>query len=71
MDGARGNEVRVDILYASFVEVCVGFSKGERVGGEEGLVWLASWERELGGEGCGGPVDFAAGDGSCRGAGGC
>jgi hypothetical protein len=51
LDGARGLEVGVDVLYSGFVEGGVGFAEGEEIGGEVGLGGLPGGENEGRGEG--------------------
>jgi len=65
-------KVRVDVLDARLVEVCVCFAEFKGVGWEEGLVWFANREGEGRREGRDWAVDFGerfwGGGGRFRGA---
>ena len=47
-EGVRELRSELTVDYTGFVEGGVGFSKGESIAGEEGLIWEAVWK----GEGC-------------------
>lgn len=62
LDGARGDEIVVDVFDAGFVEFGICFSEGEGVFEEEWLVGFAGREVEGRGEGGGRSVDGVGGD---------